>query len=71
MISVWGVELDLNPVHYEMEWVVVWVVENDFISVRWVGINLVLCSGRKSLVFRVRIEIKRISVLGHRNQLDI
>ena len=47
--------------------IVVWVVENDFVSVWWIGIDLVfaqrskmtcfLRSGRKWIVFSVRIEI--------------
>ena len=51
--------------------IAVWVVENDFISVWWFGINLVVCSGRKRLVFSVRIKINWVFVSGHRNRLDI
>ena len=42
MILVWGIELDLIPVWGEINLVVACVVENDFISVRWIGIGLTL-----------------------------
>ena len=48
-----------------------WVVENDLISVWWINIDLVLCSGQKFLIFSVRIEIKWVFVSRHRNELDI
>ena len=41
LVSVWGIELDLIPVLDVMVLVVVWAVENDFISVRWIGFDLV------------------------------
>ena len=41
LISVWGFELDLIPVYDEMDLVFVRVVENDVISVCWIGIDLV------------------------------
>ena len=40
-ISVWGIELVLIPVQDEMLLVVVWVVENDFIYLWCIDIDLV------------------------------
>ena len=52
MISVWRMEHDLIPVYHEINLVVVWVVENDFISVSWIVIGLVYS---EMSFFRVRI----------------
>ena len=41
LMSVWRIELDLIPVQDKMDLVVVSVVENDLISVRWIGTDLV------------------------------
>ena len=43
LISVWGTGLDLIPVKDEMDWVVVWVVENELVSVWWIGTDLFFC----------------------------
>ena len=52
MISVWRMEHDLIPVYHEINLVVVWVVENDSISVSWIVIGLVYS---EMSFFRVRI----------------
>ena len=40
LISAWEINLDLIPVQDETEFVV-WIDKNDFVSVWWVGIDLV------------------------------
>ena len=40
LISKWEINLDLILVQDEIN-MVMWVVENDFISMRWTGINKV------------------------------
>ena len=37
----WAIEFDLIPVLDETDSVVVWVIENDFVSVWWIGTDLV------------------------------
>ena len=54
----------------ETDFLVVWVVENDFISVWWIGIDLVFMQ-RPKMTCSCRIEINWVFVSGHRNGLDV
>ena len=68
LISVWGIELDLIPVQDEIDLL---CRLSKMISFEFDGAASIWfwCSGRKLLVFRVRIETNWIFVSGHRNRL--
>ena len=54
LVPVWMIELDSTPVQDEMDFVVVWVVENDVISVWLIGVDLVFVQRSKMTGFSCR-----------------
>ena len=54
-----------------MNLVVMWIVENYFISLWWIRIDLMCVLRSKMTGFSVIIEINWVFVSGHRNRHDV